>query len=142
MEVVDAQQSVVETSGLTKRYGDVLAVDDVALTVPRGSVLGLLGPNGAGKTTIIGMLLGLIRPTSGRMSLFGIDVDGSVRSALRRIGATMETPAFYPFLSGRDNLSFFQGLGGYVDPDEVNRLLTLVRLESRGDSRFSRERKQ
>lgn len=93
-------EPVIETEGLTKRYGDVLAVDDLSLSVPQGSVFGLLGPNGAGKTTIIGTLLGLLTPTSGRISLFGAEVQGCPDAEVRRMGAIMETPSFYPFLSG------------------------------------------
>lgn len=126
----------VETKGLTKRYGDVVAVDDLSLSVPAGSVFGLLGPNGAGKTTIIGSLLGLIRPTSGTMRVFGEDLNGGTDDVVRRIGAIMETPSFYPFMSGRDNLRYFQGIGGGVDPEEIDRLLELVGLSARGDARF------
>ena len=73
------------------------------------AIFGLLGPNGAGKTTIIGALLGLIHPDAGRVRLFGNEIQGSFDDAVRRIGAIMETPAFYPYLSGRDNLRYFQG---------------------------------
>jgi ABC-2 type transport system ATP-binding protein len=128
---------IVETRALTKHYGDVLAVDRLDFVVWRGSVLGLLGPNGAGKTTIIGMLLGLIRPTSGTMKLFGQQIDGATDEAVRRIGAIMETPAFYPFLSGRDNLRYFQGISGGADAGEIDRLLDLVGLTDRAGSSFS-----
>ncbi len=126
----------VETRGLSKHYGDVVAVADLFLNVPRGSVFGLLGPNGAGKTTIIGSLLGLIRPTAGTMRIFGEDLDGGTEAVLRRIGAIMETPAFYPFLTGRENLRYFQGIAGGTDPAEIDRLLELVGLAARGDARF------
>jgi ABC-2 type transport system ATP-binding protein len=129
-------EPVIQTEGLTKRYGDVLAVDDLSLSVPQGSVFGLLGPNGAGKTTIIGTLLGLLTPTSGRISLFGAEVQGRPDAEVRRMGAIMETPSFYPFLSGRDNLRYFQGISVNDDPAEVERLLALVGLSDRGDARF------
>ncbi len=132
-----AVANVVETAGLTKRYGDVVAVDDLSLDVPTGSIFGLLGPNGAGKTTIIGTLLGLIRADAGRIKLFGDVVAGSHDQAVRRIGAIMETPAFYPYLSGRDNLRYFQGIAGRHDPDEIEHLLELVGLEARGSARFA-----
>ena len=128
---------IVETRALTKYYGDVLAVDGLDFEVTRGAVLGLLGPNGAGKTTIIGMLLGLIRPTSGTMKLFGRRTNGSTDEAVRRIGAIMETPAFYPFLSGRDNLRYFQGISGKPDETEIDRLLDLVGLSARAGGDFS-----
>ena len=93
---------VIQTDGLTKRYGEILAVDDLSLEVPRGHVFGLLGPNGSGKTTTMGMLLGLVKPTAGSFSLFG----GSIphQDALHRVGAIVEPPSFYPYLSGWDNL--------------------------------------
>ena len=97
--------SVIRTDGLTKRYGDILAVDDLSLEVPHGQVFGLLGPNGSGKTTTMGMLLGLVSPTSGSFSLFGGST--SHQNALHRVGAIVETPSFYPYLSGRDNLAYY-----------------------------------
>ncbi len=129
--------NVVETAGLTKRYGEIVAVDDLFLAVPHGSIFGLLGPNGAGKTTIIGTLLGLIHADAGRISLFGQHVDGAHDEAVRRIGAIMETPAFYPYLSGRDNLRYFQGIQGRDDPEEIESLLDLVGLAARGAARFA-----
>ena len=86
---------VIETNELSKDFGSILAVDNLSLSIPKGSVFGLLGPNGAGKITIIRLLLGLITPTSRRFSLFGVEINGSIESALRRIGATMETPYFH-----------------------------------------------
>ena len=125
---------VIETHGLTKRYGEILAVDDLSMNVPRGHVFGLLGPNGSGKTTTMGMLLGLVKPTAGSFSLF----DSSTQNleALRRIGAIVETPSFYPYLSGRDNLAYFQGITGRGDPAELDGLLEKVDLADRADSRF------
>ena len=75
---------VIETSELTKRFGSVLAVDDLSVKVPRGQVFGLLGPNGAGKTTTMSMLLGLVRPTAGSVRLFGKELAGSPQDTLRR----------------------------------------------------------
>src|SRR5712691_12281430 len=98
-----AQVLAVETHGLTKRYSTgVLAVDDLDLRVRTGEVYGFLGPNGAGKTTTLRLLSGLIHPTSGSAIVAG-GVPGSPAS-LARMGAMVETPAFYPYLSGRDNL--------------------------------------
>ena len=125
---------VIETDGLTKRYGEVLAVDRLSMNVPRGHVFGLLGPNGSGKTTTMGMLLGLVKPTAGSFSLF--DSDTQRLEALRRIGAIVETPSFYPYLSGRDNLAYFQGITGRGDPTELDDLLQKVDLADRADSRF------
>ena len=125
---------VIQTDALTKRYGRVLAVDQLSLQVPRGHVFGLLGPNGAGKTTFMGMLLGLVRPTSGNFSLLG--ANGVSMDALRRIGAIVETPAFYPYLSGRRNLAYFQGVMGRKDPGELDTLLERVGLADRAGDAF------
>ena len=92
----------VETRRLTKRYGTLTAVDALDLEVRAGEVYGFLGPNGAGKTTTLRMLLGLIRPTSGSVRLFG-RAPGE-RGHLSQVGSLVEGPAFYPYLSGRDNL--------------------------------------
>jgi len=125
---------VIRTDGLTKRYGEILAVDGLSMEVPRGRIFGLLGPNGSGKTTTMGMLLGLVKPTSGSFTLFGSN-SPHVES-LRRLGAIVETPAFYPYLSGRDNLAYFQGIGGRSDAAELDDLLEKVGLSDRADSRF------
>ncbi len=131
------QELVIETQGLTKRYGPILAVGDLFLKVPRGGVFGLLGPNGSGKTTTMCMLLGLVGPTSGTIRLFGQQIEGVTLAALHRIGAIVESPSFFPYMTGRDNLRYFQAIGGKGSKGEVDRLLKLVELEGRGDSKFS-----
>ena len=99
--------AVIEVTGLTKRFGaGVLAVDDLSFTVRRGQVVGLLGPNGAGKTTTLRALLGLIRPTSGTMAIFGEIVRPGI-AVLTRVGALVEGPGFVPHLSGRRNLELY-----------------------------------
>jgi ABC-2 type transport system ATP-binding protein len=100
----------VSTAGLTKRFGDRTVVDGVNLAIPRGAVCGFVGPNGAGKTTTIRMLLGLIRPTSGGGSILGGSLSDP-KSYLHKVGALIESPAFYPQLSGRDNLKALTRLG-------------------------------
>jgi ABC-2 type transport system ATP-binding protein len=95
---------IISTSRLTKAFGHLVAVNDLNLQVARGDVFGFLGPNGSGKTTTIRMLLGLIRPTAGRAFLFGMDNQYQLPQILRRTGAIVETPVFYPYLSGLDNL--------------------------------------
>ncbi len=125
---------VVQTEGLSKRYGSILAVDDLSLTVPRGHVFGLLGPNGSGKTTTMGMLLGLVRPTAGSFSLFGTHTNH--QASLRRVGAIVETPTFYPYLTGRQNLAYFQGILGRGTASELDGLLEQVNLADRADDRF------
>ena len=97
----------IETTGLSKRFGHQLAVDGVDLAVPRGSVFGFLGPNGSGKTTTIRLMLGLAAASSGSVRLLGQEMPGQLREVLPRVGALVEGPAFYPFLSGAANLHRF-----------------------------------
>ncbi|MCB5292838.1 ABC transporter ATP-binding protein [Arthrobacter sp. SO3] len=99
-----ATELSIETSGLSKRFGHQLAVDGVDLAVPKGSVFGFLGPNGSGKTTTIRLMLGLAAATSGSVRLLGQDMPGQLHEVLPRVGALVEGPAFYPFLSGAANL--------------------------------------
>ncbi|MCU4186955.1 ABC transporter ATP-binding protein [Acidiferrimicrobium sp. IK] len=101
----------IATHGLTKRFGDVAAVDGVDLDVPAGSVYGFLGPNGSGKTTTIRMLLGLIEPSAGTWELLGRRMPAQSLQALAEVGALIEGPAFYPWLSGRDNLARLDAAG-------------------------------
>jgi ABC-type multidrug transport system ATPase subunit len=97
----------IETHGLTKRFGSQVAVDNLDLRVPRGSVFGFLGPNGSGKTTTIRMLLGLAAASAGEIRMLGDSMPSAAQSVLPRVGALVEGPAFYPFLSGRANLHRF-----------------------------------
>ena len=124
---------VIQTDALTKRYGDIVAVDDLSLEVPRGHVFGLLGPNGSGKTTTMGMLLGLVKPAGGSFSLFGGRT--SHQDALHRTGAIVETPSFYPSLSGRDNLAYYQGISGRGDRKELDELRSSTSLAASSDHR-------
>ncbi|GAA2421914.1 ABC transporter ATP-binding protein [Streptomyces macrosporus] len=117
MQPSPVQDAVVETRGLGKRYrGGQLAVDGLDLTVPRGSVFGFLGPNGSGKTTTIRMLLGLIEPSHGSVRLLGEPMPDTARRVLPRVGALIEGPALYGFLSGRDNLMRFDAADPTADP--------------------------
>ncbi|GAA3496131.1 ABC transporter ATP-binding protein [Streptomyces prasinosporus] len=112
-----AGDGVIVTRALTKRYrGGQLAVDGLDLTVPAGSVFGFLGPNGSGKTTTIRMLMGLIEPTSGTAHVLGRPVPRSARAVLPRVGALIEGPAPYGFLSGRDNLLRYDAADPTADP--------------------------
>jgi len=129
-----AQVLAVETHGLTKRYSTgVLAVDDLDLRVRTGEVYGFLGPNGAGKTTTLRLLSGLIHPTSGSAIVAGA-VPGSPAS-LARMGAMVETPAFYPYLSGRDNLRVVARYAG-VPKSRIEPVLKLVDLTDRAKHKF------
>jgi ABC-2 type transport system ATP-binding protein len=106
-------------------------VRDLDLRVPYGSVFGFLGPNRAGKTTTIRLLLGLVHPTSGRAQVLGRDVTRGGDRALAQIGALVESPAFYPYLSGRDNLRVFAHTGGYPDPKRIDEVLDIAGLADR-----------
>src|SRR5512133_3927431 len=112
MNMQAASGFVVETSALTKRFGDRVAVDNVELRVPRGSAFGYLGPNGAGKTTLIRMLLGLTRATAGTMRLLDRPVPAERAAALARVGAIVEEPRFHRHLSGRENLAVIAAARG------------------------------
>ncbi len=128
---------VIETCGLTKHYGKHPAVVDLNLRVPRGVVFGFLGRNGAGKTTTIGMLLGLLRPTSGEAWILGHEVGRDLRPALQRCGVLLDRPAFYPYLSGRENLWVVaQALGGDASKS-INEALQIVELTERAGDRFA-----
>ncbi len=109
--------TAISSSGLTKRFrGGQLAVDHIDLAVPEGSVYGFLGPNGSGKTTTIRMLLGLAFPTSGSAALLDVPMPDGVTGVLHRVGSLVEGPAFYPFLSGRDNLARCDAADRTADP--------------------------
>ena len=101
----------IETQGLTKRLGDAAVVDKLDLAVPRGSVYGFLGPNGSGKTTTIRMLLGLIWPSAGSYRVLGENMPAGNAEVLPQVGALIEGPAFYPWLSGRQNLKRIDAAG-------------------------------
>ncbi len=119
----------VSVSGLTKRFGRVTAVDRVSLDIPSGGVFGLLGPNGSGKTTLLSMLSGFIRPTDGTVTLFGHDGPAGQAQALGKVGALIERPMFWPYLSCRDNLKCLQGVYGSDGGDaEIADLLDTVNL--------------
>ena len=94
----------IETDGLTKRFGSLVAVDHLSIAVERGEIFGFLGPNGSGKSTTMRMLLGLLRPSAGRARILGLDVATQLSEILAHTGSLIENPTFYPYLSGRDNL--------------------------------------
>lgn len=128
----DTYGLTIETSGLTKRFGNQVAVDAVDLAVPPGSVFGFLGPNGSGKTTTIRMLLGLAAASAGTVNLLGMEMPGRFRDVLPRVGALVEGPAFYPFLSGAANLHRLDAAGPGTVPStrkaRVERALDRVGL--------------
>ncbi len=130
----DRRNDALEIQGLTKRYQGRVAVDDLSFHVPTGAVAGLVGPNGAGKTTLMGMLLGLVRPTAGSGRVLGRPLDRP-GEYLGDVGASIETPAFHPSVSGADNLRALAVLGGH-DQDQISHLIELVGLAGRGHERF------
>ena len=132
--------TVIETEGLTKRYKALrgegtLAVDQVSIQVERGQIYGFLGPNGSGKTTTIGMFLGIITPTDGSFQLFGGSAPRELHAARQRIGATLEHPNFYPYLSCRDNLKLVARVKGKGEED-VDEALRVVGLAGRWKTKF------
>jgi ABC-2 type transport system ATP-binding protein len=131
---VDGRPPALLTDKLSKRYGGRLAVDNLDLEVPAGVVAGFIGPNGAGKTTTMAMLLGLVSPTAGSGAVLGASLDDPA-SYLGRVGALIETPAFWPGLSGVENLRVLARLGGH-DPNRIPEVLALVGLDDRGADRF------
>jgi ABC-2 type transport system ATP-binding protein len=128
---------VVETEGLTKRFGERVAVDHVDLQIPRGSAFGYLGPNGAGKTTLIRMLLGLTQPTAGTYSLLGRPMPKERRAALARVGAIVEEPSFHKHLTGRENLWVIAAAREPAAHDRIDPALERVGLADRADDRVS-----
>ncbi len=140
MEVLPAPECVISTSRLTKAFGKLVAVNDLHLEVMRGDVFGFLGPNGSGKTTTIRMLLGLIRPTAGRVVIFGMDNSYQLPAILARVGAIVETPVFYPYLSGRDNLLVVAAASGMASGKararRVDELLELVELRQQAKMQY------
>src|SRR5215475_14668340 len=126
---------VVETAGLTKRFGERTAVDSVELRVPRGVAFGYLGPNGAGKTTLIRMLLGLTSASAGEMRLLGLPVPQARAQALARVGAIVEEPRFHRHLSGRENLEIVAAARGRAAYELIDSSLEEVGLTARAGDR-------
>ena len=132
-----ANDLVIETRGLTKVYGEQRSVDGIDLHVRRGRIYGLLGRNGAGKTTTMKMLLGLTSPTSGEASVFGLSMPDHAAEVLPRVGSLIESPGFYPNLTGTENLRIFARLRGIPGPDAVMRALKVVGLPYRDKKLFN-----
>ena len=123
---------VLNIDKLTKRYGSILAVDRLSIKVASGSIYGLLGPNGSGKTTTLGMILDVVRPTSGSYSWFGEQTSHTTK---RRIGALLETPNFYPYLTARKNLQVIADIKG-ANAKNILQVLHQVGLEQRKHTTF------
>src|SRR5438552_16143023 len=126
---------VLRTRNLSKQYGKRLAVNNLDLEVYRGEIFGFLGPNGAGKTTTIRMALGLIAPTGGSIEILGQEVGSHRSRVLPRVGALVESPALYGYLSGRDNLRVVGNVLGGVSHKRIDEVLEIVSLEGRDRDR-------
>jgi ABC-2 type transport system ATP-binding protein len=138
----------VRLSGVSKRYGDVLAVDRLDLEVRRGEVLGLLGPNGSGKSTTLKMILGLVKPDSGSINVLGVDVEKDPIAVRRKVGYVPESPRIYEFLTGLEFLDFIGDVYGMASEErreQVEEFVKAFDLEGReGDlmSSYSEGMKQ
>src|SRR5829696_8764187 len=128
-------ECLIETRGLTRRFGARVAVDELNLSVPAAGVYGFLGPNGAGKTTAIRMLLGLIRSHAGEVRLFGVLAgSGNRASLMRRVGALVESPSLYPHLTGRENIEVTRRLLG-APRNLIDHALDTVKLSTDANRR-------
>ncbi len=127
----------IETDGLGKRYGKKYSVKNCRLKIRPGCVYGFLGPNGAGKSTTMKMLLGLVKPTEGQITIFGKEMgEGNRIEILKRTGSLIESPSYYGHLSGRENLQIVQILKNVPEP-EIDEVLKLVRLEGQQGKKVS-----
>lgn len=121
---------IISTTGLSKKYGHVYAVENIDLKVPQGSVYGFLGPNGAGKSTTMKLILGLVNRTAGNISIFNKPVNKKNRlSILKNTGSLIETPSYYGHLTGEENLKLFSKLKD-VPEEDIQRVLGIVRLDN------------
>lgn len=134
-EVTESSEALLAAAGLIKTFGDVVAVDDVNLTVTAGEIFGLLGPNGAGKTTTINICTGLLRPDAGSVTIAGIDLRHDPRAAKRAIGYVPDEPYLYDRLTGREFIAFMAKLYGMTDrlPARIDHLLTYFDLSAAAD---------
>lgn len=130
------EKMIIRTRGLARSFKDFKAVNGIDLAVPQGSIYGFLGPNGAGKTTSIRMLLGLIRPTAGLINLFGESSPAQQKKCFHRIGAMVETPSYYPNLTGYENVALIAGMRN-LPAQAVKEALAIVDLE-KASRRLSR----
>ena len=135
--MITSQDLVIETEGLSKSYGDVMALRSLNLKVPKNSIFGFLGPNGAGKTTTIKLLLGLSHPTEGDGKVFGADIKSESIAIRRRIGYLAQNPVFYDHMTSRETLRyklgfFFSGPKGLIE-ERIQETLELVELDDKAD---------
>ncbi|MCC0663928.1 ABC transporter ATP-binding protein [Clostridioides sp. ZZV15-6597] len=129
---------IIKTTNLTKQYGDQKSVSNLNMHIRKGRIYGLLGRNGAGKTTVMKMLLGLTKPTSGEVHIFGKNIYTNSKKILPRIGSLIESPGFYPNLTGTENLKLFAELRGIPNRNAIKHTLELVGLPYRDKKLFSK----
>ena len=125
--------NILSVDGLKKYYGPVKALDGISFSVPKGTVFGILGPNGSGKTTLLGIVMDVLKPSGGSYKLFEEEPKNFLRS---KIGTLLETPNFYHYLSAANNLKIAASIKG-IDEVEIDRVLKIVNLTARKDSKFS-----
>jgi len=130
-----SSEVVIRLQNLSKRYGKRMAVNSLSLEIHRGDIFGFLGPNGAGKTTTIRMLFGLIAPTGGHVEILGQDMATYRARVLPHVGALIETPALYLYMSGRDNLKAIASALGGVSAERIDTVLEIVGLKERQKDR-------
>ncbi len=131
------KEIILSTKQLTKKYGDVMAVEQINLKVKKGRIYGLLGRNGAGKTTTMKMILGLISISSGEIEIFGKPIKGNEKNIYTRIGSIIETPSFYSYLTGTENLEISSRLRGTIQKDSVKSALKKVGLPYKDKKPFA-----
>ena len=131
-------EDVIKVEHLGKKYGDIVAVKDLSFTVKKGDVYGFLGQNGSGKSTTIRMILDLVRPTSGHVEIFGLSVQKERKRILKQVGAIIERPDLYLYLTGRENLKLFARMSVVkLTENKMNQYLELVGLAERGKSKVN-----
>lgn len=129
---MEQSEQIVSVEGLSKSFGNFVAVDDLSFTINKGDVYGFLGQNGAGKSTTIRMLLGLIHPTRGEIRIAGLDIKSNKTAVLKKVGAVVERPDLYTYLSAWDNINMFAKLsGGNISKDRIKEVLEIVGLTGR-----------
>ncbi|MBO0452646.1 ATP-binding cassette domain-containing protein [Candidatus Enterococcus murrayae] len=129
--------TILKTNNLTKKYSGNAGVKNIHMTLEKGDIYGFIGQNGAGKTTLLRLITSLIHPTNGTLELFGSGEEQDLINARKKIGAMIETPAFFPKMTARENLNYYRIQRGIADENEIERVLKLVNLDATGSKRFN-----
>ena len=129
-------ENVLTVNNITKYYGKTLALNDVSISIPQGSVFGILGPNGSGKTTLLSIILDVLLPNAGDYNWFG-EKDGRSNENRKKIGSLLETPNFYHYLSAKDNLEITQAISERGTPEDIAHVLETVNLLHQKNNKFS-----